>query len=638
MVVVPIPYASDWLTRTIVCPDDDDQQEEGSSSTMINNNNKNTSTTTTTSPKSVVESQQEEESRKRGREEDDNNDGDDDMVMTEDATKQSKTTATTTTVSSSSSSSMDCGGDDHDEHQQRQQQRQVVDQNDWWPAGTCKSHHDQIPILAKVSYDHLHCQPNDQAREDAEDDNGLEKKSPQKGGGTRRLMLNDIVSIIGVLSINPWEADFSNQIIADDDGWGYGSSTSSLGPTLPPPSRLPRLHVLSYQKLNLDDSTVRAASASASAVSKSSLSETTKEVIMETDDVTATTLPYVPSLLSSQLNGFTNHDVLTQSLWMCLLSKGERRKNDNGHYELLRAGPMERTLGCLSVQLSTPDLASSRALFNRLGNSILPEICPVVATIDLSPKTGDYDDSSVTAPCKDTNGRLKPSPLQLPSGSVLLVHYPGNNTISSSFQAAMHEMVQHHRLPYRFEGGVILPFEADYRIIVVTTQTQQLPCTISVLTKLNGMTEESQSTNTISNDSACFLRETMARVRANINRDGSKYSFTLSPSLLERAQQDFLDRRQCAYESKNDETAASNKSTLSSSPSSLPGEDDFHRWLNLTRLQAKSRLSRKIHQISMNSEDDDMMKDDHQGNQWEANVEDWEIALQLDDVILQGYH
>jgi hypothetical protein len=101
---------------------------------------------------------------------------------------------------------------------------------------------------------------------------------------------------------------------------------------------------------------------------------------------------------------------------------------------------------------------------------------------------------------------------------------------------------------------------------------------------------------------------------------------------LERAQQDFLDRRQRAYKSKHNQiTAATGSNELSPS---VPGEDDFHRWLNLTKLQAKSRLSTKIHQ----NEEDDIMNDEQQSNKWEANVEDWEIALQLDDAILQGCH
>jgi hypothetical protein len=479
--------------------------------------------------------------------------------------------------------------------------------------------------LAKVSYDHLYRPDHDTIKIDADADDE-EEKSRQRGG---RLMLNDVVSIIGVLSVNPWEADFSNQRIEDDDDeWGYG--TSSLGPTLPPPSRLPRLHVLSYQKLNLDDLTLRLL---ATAAESSSVTTETEDEMTTTTTTEVTTVPYVPSVLSTQLSGYTNRDVLTQALWMCLLSKAERRNNDNGHCEMVRAGPTERSVGCLSVQLSTPDLASSRALFHLLGGTVLPETCPVVATVDLSPKAGD--DDFVTPPFKDTNGRLKPSPLQLPSGSVLLVHYPGGHaTTSSSIQEAMHEMVQHHRLPYRFEGDVILPFEADYRVIVVTTQTQRLPCTISVLTKRHGNTEESQSVNNNinNNKSARLLRETMARSRGNINRDGSKNSLTLSPSLLERAQQDFLDRRQRAYKSKHNQiTTATGSNELSPS---VPGEDDFHRWLNLTKLQAKSRLSTKIHQ----NEEDDIMNDEQQSNKWEANVEDWEIALQLDDAILQGCH
>jgi len=295
---------------------------------------------------------------------------------------------------------------------------------------------------------------------------------------------------------------------------------------------------------------------------------------------------------------------------------------------MIRAGPMERALGCFSLQISTPDVASSRTLFQHLANDVLPKMCPVVAAVDLFRREEASEQELLSAPYKDATGRLRPCPLQLPPGSVLIVHYhepslSTNNSGNKSFKAALHELVQHHRLPYRFQGDVILPFESDYRIIVVTTQTQQLPCTTTVLAKNAGMGPEASSTS--DEETVHMLRETLASGRDCADRTGRKSSLKLSSLLLERAQQDFLTRRRQAYDAKQQQQSVGREP----SKSSLPGEDDFHRWLNITRLQAKSRHAAHCRPVASG----DMDSDDAAPAEWEATVEDWEVALQLDDVI-----
>jgi Mini-chromosome maintenance replisome factor len=80
------------------------------------------------------------------------------------------------------------------------------------------------------------------------------------------------------------------------------------------------------------------------------------------------------------------------------------------------------------------------------------------------------------------------------------------------------------------------------------------------------------------------LRDILRRCRSLTSR-----SISLSPALLERAQADFLQRRAAHRD--------------------LVGEDEFHRWLTLTRLQARSRM-RSL-----------------------ASVEDWTAALVAHDAM-----
>ena len=152
-----------------------------------------------------------------------------------------------------------------------------------------------------------------------------------------------------------------------------------------------------------------------------------------------------------------------------------------------------------------------------------------------------------------------------------------DNNNRETIETVLRELVQHHRLPYRFEGGVEIPFEADYRIIVVTTQAQELPCTLSVSTGTISSTTTTMTTTAIPRGSE--LRKILVRGRMGSHADFSRGDdLKFSSTLLERAQRDFLDRRRQRYES--------------SASSPLPGEDDFHRWLSLSRIQAKNRRSR----------------------------------------------
>jgi len=567
---------------------------------------------------------------------------------------------------------------------------------DWWPAGTFGTPKDQCPILAKMCYDQLlsgeqssSSNSTNQEIQDTKTEQGPKDATTTKRGERqdkhqrqrqRPLMLNDLVSMVGVLSMNPFDADFpgqQNEYVCCRDSDAMMMETI----TIPPPSRLPRLYVLSYRRFELDDLAQRAINATKGGNYKIDnnnsnggisdlLSESEKMCNVEsradgdndddsevgwsgfpTDDESLVPSALVSQLLdgspsSSSALGFPGPAPWIRALWMCLLSEADRQRSDlDGMFEIIRAGPAERALGCISLRLSTPDVTSAKALFRRLAENVLREVCPVVAALDLTKTTAN--DGSLF-PRKDDHGRLKPSPLQLPKGSVLLIHCPPPSILRSNdtnrcsrmtdgsenddakdgeiIQAVLHELVKHHRMPYTFEGGVTIPFEADYRVILVTTQTQEFPCTLSVLAGTGStamMTEDSLPPAT--SPGKPELREILVNGRASFI--GNNKSLKFSSTLLEQAQKDFLERRRRCHE-------------FLASSSALPGEDDFHRWLTLTKLETKNRRSRGVKPandknaaVLVNGENGQDYISSSLAKSWEPTVEDWKVALKLDDDI-----
>jgi len=294
------------------------------------------------------------------------------------------------------------------------------------------------------------------------------------------------------------------------------------------------------------------------------------------------------------------------------------------------------------LQLSTSDIASAKFLYHDLADHVLPSVCPVVAAIDLTETLVRTSDASFL-PGKDSNGRMIPCPLQLPKGSVLLINYPrpylgmSNNGSPDvhfknwsekencekleSIQTMLDELLQHHRISYRFEGGVMIPFDADYRVIIVTTQTQNVPCTLSVLTSSSIATPMEASSNERTCPTKPDLRQTLISGRS---LSSVSNALQFSSILLERAQQNFLERRRLCHKS--------------STTTPLPGEDDFHRWLTLTKVQTKNRYCRNEHSIDTNNRV--LVEDFRRGmvrslseEYLEPSAEDWEEALKLDDNI-----
>jgi len=655
LVVVPIPFASDWLFRGIQARNIDSNAREPMAPKPA-----------VVSPVSTIRGE-----RKRGRNDVDV-DGDSNMngdhtpssSRIENSTANQQTKQKKTTVSKGSATR------ENDERENGRRDNLVCNSTnatDWWPAGTCGTSTDECPVLAKMCYDELLSGEQDNShdkdeRETKEEHIEVETEDSRTRRNQRPLMLNDVVSMVGVLSMNPWDADFSGQKSSsmsstnngmDCHGW---ESTMAITNAMPPPSRLPRLHVLSYRRIDLDSLARRAINVEkrnycktssnndgemqseregvrGASFSPDSDSDDDSEVEWSGFPTAEKSIPSsgVTSLLQESPSGsLSSPDAVPwiRALWLCLLSEADRQRVNSTDSAVVRAGPAERALGCVSLQLSTPDVASAKSLYRNLAENILPGVCPVVAAVDLTETTTES-----IVPLKDNNGRLQPCPLQLPKGSVLLVHCPppsidiSNNGSAKKendklIQIILRELVQHHRIPYRFEGGVMIPFEADYRVIIVTTQTQDFPCTLTALTRTPTATPMAEPSTTRRCPTKPELREILVKGRSlNNNKDSLKFSSIL----LERAQRDFLERRRRCHD------------TSASSP--LPGEDDFHKWLTLTKSQTKNRFSRDERS---NKNNNTVLVEEEIGHAtdlststqyYEPSVEDWEAALQLDDDI-----
>ncbi len=436
-----------------------------------------------------------------------------------------------------------------------------LDQNpntmeDWWPQGCMGSQPDQCAILAKVDY---HDFPN-----------------------KKKLQLNTIVQVIGILgtttNANDIEEDCSinnDNMMMDLDVWEDAFVQI--------PSSLPRLFVLQYQPLELN----------------------------------SMTLNHLPTPFSCDDRSFTiqmlneyvfhgNHIVAAEALLVTLLSMAERNKVDGTAIQM----PSGSTLGCASLKFLVENDTFS---FCHTLQSVLKQLLPIVTKVDLylsvlnascqGPTTSLHP---IAAPEKNHYGRMDPSIMQLPKSSCMILNEgaltPGSlHTKGQRALECFSKLTQHHSIPYQFGGMMEIPFEADYRMIVVSksTQTQQLPnpsdhhnklmpCHLVMKVgkiRIEDNNDGRSSTCTLPLEAATRIRKYLAKCRSHGNVD-------LSQDVLKTAERVFLGRRQSHKES--------------------VGEDDFHRWLTLTRLQARSR------------------------QQQMAQLEDWSAALQLDDSMLQS--
>lgn len=401
-------------------------------------------------------------------------------------------------------------------------------QQDWWPPGCMGSDVTECPILAKLYYD-----------EDNEEE-------------TLKLQLNDVVEVVGLLSLeNPTEADFSLQqpqpqpqsnnkdMLLLGEDWLLEDQV-----VLPPPSLLPRVHVLHHQPW------------------KASGNNTTTMMMQEERHFAIQTLAH------HVLDG---NVVAAEALLLTLLSTAEREPStsSNRRCHPIRM-PSGSTLGCASLQLTLDTLELCHTLRHRLAQ-VLPQLMPIVASI-----TTTDDEDSRSAPVKNPQGRLEPSIFQLPKGSCVIVHDTQTTSLHERTLKCLSQLIQQHCVPYRFGGMMDLDFEADYSVIVVSSQQKALPpCDLEMTVELS-----------VVEPPALLPTEAALRIRSYLQTCRALSNIGVTHDVLRRAEHDFLQRR-----SKHNQI----------------GEFDFHRWLTLTRLQARSRAH---HQTSLS---------------------DWTHALQLDD-------
>lgn len=460
---------------------------------------------------------------------------------------------------------------------------------------TATSHTMPDSVVAKMYYDHYEA---------------LGRHIP-------KAKLNELVELVGV-----WEdcdsgnagatiEDSVGSGIAGDDGdalvlgpqrqWSIDNTGMDAEWVAPP--HLPHIHVLWYEPRDVDQLAAVVAEASARDLSTSN--------VTTNGDGSA----WCGTLLSRALSV---QDSCGQAIWMTLLSMAERKAvpTDDSEDAVLWTPvetPHETTLGCASLNLVLPNADSCSAVQTRL-EKILTEVTPHVESLTLDPRN-----MAGLMPAKKL-GRMLSSPLQLPKGSVLILNTSAAAGIkavnSSPVWEGLQQLTSHHQLVYTFEG-IPLAFEADARILVVSTPTSQhvLPCTL-LCRNMDRVDDGPSDSNPVARVDLIALRCALSRARSGALTSttscgagaygGSRQPLStcvtnvgFAPQVLERAQHDFMQRRQQARKDRKP----------------LANETDFHRWLTLTRLQARGRCA------SM------------------AEICDWERALALDDAMrksLQG--
>jgi hypothetical protein len=437
----------------------------------------------------------------------------------------------------SSNNQMDCDGDGEHEN--------TNENTEWWPADRMKSDPQQVPVFAKLYYD-------------------LYGPQPQEVRPTR-LRLNEVVELIGILEHEDTTKTSGSNAPGDFDVV-MGAEWEDEGAAAVP-SHIPRLHVVWYSHVDMDlDSTP--------SLPKPIMSENRVAPVQALSQ--ALSIPETPAA----------------AIWMTMLSMAEREKLAESDTWAPVQTPNETTLGCASLGMILPSHEACAA-FSGVLYSVLSQVAPVVHFLDMT------NDSlkEMRAPCK-IQGRLAPTPLQLPKGSTLIINVssvqPGrlSSEVVVTFQALRH-LSQGHNLPYRFDGGIKIPFEADLRVIVLSTHASNklLACTLQVQCDYNQAPDPAQSPSVATLPA---VRDVLTLIRGKGQTLSPAPNIALSAAVLDKAQQDFIQRRATARNT--------NRPAVT--------ERDFHRWLTLTRLQARSRQARM------------------------AEVEDWSLALTLDDAMV----
>jgi hypothetical protein len=623
LVVVPIPFASEWLVDMLK------KQKRGASA----------ADSTSADSDIMIENEAPEEdrscSKKRSR----------DTEMSEPLLSKRRIEDSENNISAKTTTTSPFGCDRVPPPNScgSCKDQEVSTSTDWWPSGCMGSDTDQCPVLAKLYYDRL--------------------SNQNSAPTTRKLRLNDLVEFVGIVSVDPTEADFSNQQSSSQIVHQHASSMMEPGfsyfeedvlggdcTVLPPPSQLPRLHVLCYNLLDLDQ------------LGKSLIRKTRghcEEMEEENEEQPSLTLSegtdyrrQAIQMLASE-PALCNNTVVAEATLLTLLSMAQRRLNPSTDEHFLPSwdfatAPTESaTIGCASLDIQLPSELASRQFFVRF-QSLLHDLCPVVAGFDIT-REALNNGRLLQAPSKDGQGRLVPSLLQLPKGATVLLHigHMSEGALSPQGQetlAALQSMVQHHVVPYAFGSTAMkYNFEADYRVIVVSvangekenwnrpggsrlaTRSKLLKCALQVQLGQDEMTSLIATDGKDCNDEDSIstrsrrkgIREFLSARRYVVEDDtcqslpGGSNNISLSHTVLKVAQEEFIKRR----------GNATNKTVVDNGPS--VGEDDLHRWLTLTRLQARSRNNATGSNGTANSRQ-------------AAITQDWERALVLDDIMAES--
>ena len=340
----------------------------------------------------------------------------------------------------------------------------------WWPEGCMNSDPEHCPVLAKMYYPE---------NEEAATSETQSNSQPQP-----RLQLNDIVEVYGILSLDPLGASFEDQ---NSNGKGSNLDFEAQQESffhdfvdrmvVPPPSLLPRLHVLKYNKLDLDEMVVEAEA-----------QEQEQEQVKAPVNCSAANANDCERQLTIDTFAtciFDGDKIASETLLMTCMSLAERDyrcQNANASPKAIQM-PDGATLGCGSINFVLSTREACMLLQERL-RVVLGEIAPVVANINLSLAAlngGDIDagtgtrstsHDTIIAPGKNAANRLEPSALQLPKASCLVINQAAltEGTINQSGQmalASLSKMTRTHTIPYQFDGLMEIDFEADHRIIVI---------------------------------------------------------------------------------------------------------------------------------------------------------------------------
>jgi len=443
-----------------------------------------------------------------------------------------------------------------------------------WPTGIMESDSSQSAVLAKMyhhDYDH-------------------------NSTNTRHVRLNDIVEIVGIVCKNHGALDEEEMKVQGSDiayRSPYHYNTEELihpldmqdeSNTIIPEiqhayNQLTHVHVLYYKVIDMD-----------SRIDPTSFvqySEFTSRLCntFEQDRSLA-----IETFTSYIFNGDTN---AAEVLLLSLMSMAERDKYQNSIHL-----PDGATLGCASLQLIVPTVEAGHWVRTRLIH-MLKMIMPVVACIDVTEHSLESPKESYLSIPEKIGTRLGPTSIQLPKGSCMIVdECKLDAEIRSqgySSLTALSRIARDHCVGYNFHG-IPFDFETDYVVIVISKEDDEEDmgdddnvtfsgCTLRY--RLTQLGDRLSSLPVVSDLVASRIRSYMRLCR---KRDAISLS---DQDLLSKAQNDFINRR--------------NVRTTDTKPP--VDEEDFHRWLTMTRLFARSHFKTA------------------------ATSEDWESSLRLDAAI-----